>query len=93
MHLPGIVDIARSLWGDDACAIIDLPPRLATSPGLSAGTTMSTMMSTCLQQDTMMGATYVDTMTASMSLISLGPTPMAGDHPMATLEDVTESED
>ena len=40
----------------------------------------------------MVGGTYVDTVTASMSLVSLGPAPMAVDCPMATLEDVTEWE-
>ena len=71
---------------------IDLPPVLATSPGLLAGTTMATVMSMWLCQDSMMGITYVDTMTASMSLVSLGPTPMVVDCPTATLEDVTEQE-
>ena len=56
------------------------------------GTTMATMLSMWLWQDTMMGTTYVDTMTASMSLVSLGPTPMAVGCPTATLEDVTEWE-
>ena len=91
--LPGFADIARSLWGDDApCITIDLLLVLATSPGLLAGTAMATMMSMWLQQDAMMGATYVDTVTASVSLVSLGPTPMVGDCPTATLGDVTEWE-
>ena len=38
---------------------------LATSPSLLAGTTMATMMLTWLHQDSMMGATYVDMVTAS----------------------------
>ena len=91
MHQSRFADIPRSLWGDQTlCITINVPLVLATSLGLLAGTTMATMMFMWLWQDIMMGTTYVDTVTASMSLISLGPTPMAGDHPMATLEDVTE---
>ena len=75
---PRFVDIARSLQGDGTCTNIDLPLMLAT---LSMRTTMATMMSTCLWQDTMMGTIYVDTMTASISLVSLGPTHMAGTTP------------
>ena len=71
---------------------IDLPPVLAATPGLWVGTTMATVMSTWLCQDSMIGATYVDTVTASMSLVSLGPTTMAVDCLTATLEDVTEQE-
>ena len=54
---------------------------------------MATMTSTWLWQDTMMGTTYIDSMTTSMSLVSLGPAPMVVDHPMTTLEDVTDVED
>ena len=87
------MEIAKSLWIDDTLHMtIDLPPVLATSPGLLAGTAVATMMYMWLQQDSMMGDTYVDTVTASMSLINLGPTPMVVDHPTATLEDVTEQE-
>ena len=39
-----------------------------------------------------MGTTYIDSVTTSMSLISLGPPTMVGDHPTATLEDVTDRE-
>ena len=39
-----------------------------------------------------MGATYVDMVTSSMSLVSLEPTPMVVDCPTATLEDVMEQE-
>ena len=92
MCSPGFADIARSSWGDDAHTTIDLPTMLATSPGLLAGTAMATMMLMWLYQDSMMGATYIDMVTASMSLVSLGPTPMALDCPTATLEDVREQE-
>ena len=92
MHPPGFVDIARSLWGDNAGITINLPLMLATSPGLSVGTAMAIMMLMWLCQDSMMGATFVDTVTTSLSLMNLGPTPMVVDHPTATLEDVTEWE-
>ena len=39
-----------------------------------------------------MGATYIDSVTTSMSLVSLGPASMAGDYPMANLEGVTDTE-
>ena len=39
-----------------------------------------------------MGTTYIDFVTTSMSLISLAPASMVGDHPTATLEDVTNME-
>ena len=93
MQLPRFAKIAKSLWGDDTSHItINLPPVPTTSPGLLVGTAMATMMSMWLQQDTMMGTTYVDTVTASMSLVILGPTTMVVDCPTATLEDVTEWE-
>ena len=88
----GFVDIARYLWGNNTCITIDLPLIQATSSGFSVGTPMATVMSMCLGQDAMMGTTYVDMVTASMSLMSLGPIPMTLDHPTATLEDVTEQE-
>ena len=69
-----IHQINKSLCRNDTPHItIDLPLVLATSPGLLVGTAMATMMSIQLWQDTMMGTTYVDTVTASMSLVSLGP--------------------
>ena len=93
MWLPRFAKIAKSLWGDKPPHItIDLPPVLTTSPGLLAGTSMTTMMSVWVWQDATTGTTYVETVMASMSLVSLGLTPMAVDHLMATLEDVTEQE-
>ena len=65
---------------------------LLISPGLMEGTAMTTMMSMLLHQDSMMGTTYVDMVTASKSLVSLGPTPMAVDHPIASPKDITKHE-
>ena len=39
-----------------------------------------------------MGITYIDSVTTSLSLISLGPASMVVDYPTATLEDVTNAE-
>ena len=39
-----------------------------------------------------MGTTYIDSMTTSVSLVSLGPASMVVDYPMATQEDVTDAE-
>ena len=60
--------------------------------GILAGITMTTMMSTQMQQDTVTGITYLDTITASMSLVSMGSTPMAVDCLMSTIEDLTDSD-
>ena len=51
-----------------------------------------TRMSTSLWQDATMGTTYIDSVTTSMSPISMGPASMVGDCPMATLKDVTDIE-
>ena len=51
------------------------------------------MMSTQLQQDARAGSIYIDSATASMSLVSLSPAPMAVDCPRAMLEDVTDVEE
>ena len=84
---PSFAEIVRSLWGDDTPHItIDLWPEMTTSPGLLAGTTMATMTSMQMWQDAVTGTTYVDTVMASMSLVSLGSTPMAVDHPVPALE-------
>ena len=69
----------------------DLGTKSNTRPFV--GTTLAAAMSTWVQQDAMIGAIYVDTVTASMSLMSFGPTPVVVGHPRATLEDVMESED
>ena len=51
---------------------------------------MAMMISTWMWQDMVTGVTYLDTVMVSMSLVSLGATPMAVDHPMPALEDSTE---
>ena len=92
--LPGFVEIARSLRGDNTpCITINLISELTTLPGLLAGTAMATIISMLLQQDTTFSFTYIDLMMASMSLVSLGPTLMVGDCPGPTLEVVSELED
>ena len=87
MPPPGFMDIARSLWGDISwCATVEIPLELTAPQGLLVGTAMATMISTCLWQDVVTGAPYLDMVTTSMSLVSLGVTPTAVDHPMPTLE-------
>ena len=89
--MPRFTKITRSLQGDDTPHItVDLSSELTTPPGLSVGSTMATMMSTQVWHDATMGTTYVDMVTASMSLVSLSPTSMMVNYPTATLEDVTE---
>ena len=91
---PRFPEIARFLQGNNTPGItIVLPSELTASSGLLVGTPMGMMTSMWLWQDAMMGITYIDSMTASMSLVSLGPTPIAFDHPVATLEVVLELED
>ena len=83
----GFADIARSLQGNTSlCATIKIPLELTTPQGLLAGTATATMMSTWLWQNVATGATYLDMVTTPMSLVSLGVTPMAVDHPMPALE-------
>ena len=90
---PSFAEIARSLWGDNtSCITIYLTPELKTSPDLLVGTVMATMTSTWMQQDVVTGVTYVDTVTASMGLASLGSTPMADECPMPTLENLSDSD-
>ena len=73
---PGCVDIAISLWGEDSLhTTIEIPLELTTPQGLLVGTTMATMTSTQLQQDVAKGTTYLDMITTSMSLVSLGLPP------------------
>ena len=86
--------IARSSWRDDAfCITTDLPQGLTTPSCLLAGIAMATMTSMQLWLDAMMSISYVDSVMTSMSLVSLGPTPMAVDCPMPTLGDTSEPED
>ena len=93
MPLPSFVEIARSLWGDDSpCRTIDVSLELTTAQGFLAGTAMTMVISSRVQQDTVTSVTYLDTVTASMSLISLGSTPMAVDCQMPVLENLTDSD-
>ena len=39
-----------------------------------------------------MGTTYINSMTTSMSLVSIKPAPMVVDWPLPTLEEVTDAE-
>ena len=83
--LPGFVEIALSLWGDnlpEEVAIIPLEPAGEQGPIWIAE---STMFSAQFCQDSLSGATYIDMMTCSMSPVGLGVTPLAGDCPMPTL--------
>ena len=82
MPLPSFEEIARSLWGDDSPHItIDIPQELTTSQGLLVETAM--MISMQMQQDTATGITYLDTVTASMSLVNLGGYPYSSWPPSA----------
>ena len=56
--------------------------------GFLAETTATTMISMQMQQDAATGITYLDTVMASMSLASLGATPMMVDHPVPVLEEL-----
>ena len=75
----------RSLHGDNPpWVIMGVPPELAKEqdPIRMVG---STMLSAQLFQDSMSGATYIDVVTCSMSLVGLGSTPLAVDCCMPTL--------
>ena len=50
------------------------------------------LMSTRICQDEVTSVMYMDTVTASMGLISLGTLLMAVDHQTPTIEDVTDTE-
>ena len=90
---PSFAEIARSLWRDNSLHITtNVSLGLTTPQGLLVGTAMATMISMQMWQDVATGITYLDTVTASMSLVSLRATPMAADHPMPTLEDPSDSD-
>ena len=93
MPPPGFTEIAKSLWGDDPPHVTaGVPPELTAPQGLLAGTAKAMMISMRLHQDVALGITYLDMVTTSMSLVGLGATPMAVDHPMAALEEWKDSE-
>ena len=82
---PGYVEIAKSLWGDNSpCITIEVPQEMTIPKGLLVGTATATMVSTRLHQ--VSGATYLDMVTTSMSLVGLEAAPMVVDHPMPILE-------
>ena len=82
---PGFTKITRSLWGDDPpCKVMGISPE----PGEEQGPIWiagSTMFSTQLLQDSMSGATHIDMVTCSLSLVGLGVILSVVDHPMPTL--------
>ena len=70
---------------------IKIPQEMAAS-GFMLGSAITTTVTTWVCQDEMTGVTYMDTMTASMGLISLGTPLMADDHLMPTIEDVANTD-
>ena len=81
----GFMEISRSLCGDDPpCKVTRIPwgPAEEQSPIQIAE---STMFSAQFLQDSLSGATYIDMMTCSMSLVVLRVTSLVDHHPMPTL--------
>ena len=72
MPLPGFKDIAQSLIRDQPPQITVKVPWELMSPGLLVGPIMTMLMSTRTCKDEVTGITYIDTVTASMGLVSLG---------------------
>ena len=58
--------------------------------GFLVGAATAMMISMQMWQDAATGITYLDTVMASISLVSLGATPTAVNHLMPALEDFTE---
>ena len=88
---PGLKEITWSLReGNAPKTMVNFPQERTPMPKLWVGTTTKTMMSTWLQQDVRAGSIYVNSVTASMSLVSLSPAAMAVDCPRAMLEDLTD---
>ena len=91
MPLPDFAEIARSLREDDSlCITINVPQELTTTQVFLVGTTMTIMISKWVWQDVVTGITYLDTVMASMSLVSLGSTPMVIDHLVPALENLID---
>ena len=83
--LPGFTEIVRSLHGDNLPRVVmGVPPELAEEQD-SIWMVVSTMFSTWLFQDSVSGATYINMVTWSISLVGMGFTPLALDHSMSTL--------
>ena len=87
--LPSFAEIARSLQGDNSPYIsVEVPQKLTAPQCLLVGAAMAMMVSTRLHQDGVLGTTYLDMVTTSMSLVGLGATPRVVNHPMPTLDRV-----
>ena len=83
---PGFAEIARSLHRDRPSWVVEgVPPELTEEqdPIRMVG---SKMFSTWLLQDSMSGATYIDMVTCSMSLVGLGVTLSVVNYSMPTLQ-------
>ena len=90
-QLPGLQEISQSLWKSNALGtMVNLPQERTPMPNLWVGTATVMIMYTQLWQDTRAGSIYIDSVTASMSLVSWSPAAMADDCPRAMLEDVTD---
>ena len=93
MPPPSYAEIARSMRGDNSPHItINVPHELTMAQGFLVGTAATMVISTQMQQDAVTGITYLDTVMASMSLVSLGSTPMTVDCVMPDLEDIMDSD-
>ena len=89
----GFAEIAWSLQGDNSQHItVEVPQELSRPQGLLAGTATAMMISTNLCQDVALGTTYLDMVTTSMSLVSLGATSRVINHAMPTLRRLEDSE-
>ena len=87
---PGFKEITWSLReGNTPETMVNFCQESTPMPNLWVGTATMMMMSTQLWQDAREGFIYVDSVTVSMSLVSLSPSPMVVDCPRAILEDVT----
>ena len=88
----GFMAVAKSFRDDKPPQItVEIPQEMAAA-GFITGSAMTTMMTTQIHQDKMTSVTYMETMTASMGLLSLGMPLMAVDHQTPTTEDVTDTD-
>ena len=92
MPLSGSTAVAKSLREDKPPWItVDIPQEMA-APGFMVVSATTTMMTTQIHQDETTSVTYMDTVTATMGLISLGMPLVAVDHQACTTEDVTDTD-
>ena len=90
---PGFKEIPQSLREcNTPKTMVNFPWERTPMPSLWARTATMMMMSTQLQQDARAGSIYINSLTASVSLVSLSPAPMPVDHPRATQKDITDVE-